>query len=71
MKLAPNDGRIAGSKMQAVRIWFAANPHEYLTYEDLRTRFDLNVSQTKSIAYTLRAEGLIDSAVMLFKVPGA
>ena len=73
MKPAHADGRRAGTKMQAVRDWFSdpTNAGEYLTYADMRDRFDISAKHAKGIAYTLRASGLIDSAVMLFKVPGA
>jgi len=53
-----------------IRDWFLANPCEILTYEDIAERFGVTDHQAKCAVKALRREGLLDSAVMVFKVPG-
>jgi len=53
-----------------IRDWFLANPGEILTYQDIAARFNMTQHQARCAVRALRREGLLDSAVMVFKVPG-
>jgi len=53
-----------------IRDWFLANPGEILTYADIAARFNMTQHQARCAVRALRREGLLDSAVMVFKVPG-
>jgi len=53
-----------------IRAWFLANPGEILTYQDIAARFNMTQHQARCAVRALRREGLLDSAVMVFKMPG-
>jgi DNA-binding IclR family transcriptional regulator len=65
------DGRSAGTRLQRLREFFAANAGEYYTYEDLCLKFDMTRSQADAALCTLRAEGLVESALFHYKAPGS
>jgi hypothetical protein len=53
------------SLRQKLRGWFEANPGELLSMDDIAARFDVTRAAAASAVETLRAEGLVYSAVMV------
>jgi biotin operon repressor len=67
-----NPGRARGnykprpdSLRQKLREWFEANPGELLSLDDIAARFDVTRAAAAGAVDTLRAEGLVYSAVMV------
>jgi DNA-binding GntR family transcriptional regulator len=54
-----------GSLRQQLRLWFEANPGELLTFDDIAAKFDVSRAAAVAAVETLRAEGLVYSAVMV------
>lgn len=55
----------ADSLRQQLRLWFEANPGELLTFDDIAAKFDVSRAAAVAAVETLRAEGLVYSAVMV------
>ena len=49
-----------------VKAWLDANPDEFLTYEDVGVKFELNQRQVRRLAYSLKADGSARTAHVLY-----
>jgi len=57
------------SKTAAIRAFFEANPGEYMTYDDMATKFGLARNTVMKTEDRLKSEGLLLSAVLVFVDP--
>ena len=54
-------GRWGDSLTQRVRQFFAENPDEELTYEDMAAKFDVPVNYCREVVRALKTKGEIES----------